>query len=222
MKTKILITLLFGIILSACSTASSTIPTNPITDKPATETKTDNVASDTISTPAETKIEKIAEPIDNALTRVTKKPFGIKISPKNSPVSPEKFAGYHTGADFETLTEEQDSDVQIYAICAGPLDLKKYATGYGGVAVQKCKIDNSDVTVIYGHLKLDSISATIGQNLNPGELIGLLGKGYSTETDGERKHLHLGIHKGTAINILGYVQVQSQLSNWIDAMTLLK
>jgi murein DD-endopeptidase MepM/ murein hydrolase activator NlpD len=206
------------------------MPTNPTTDKPVTETKTNNVVSDTpavktsdpVVNAADPKGGKISEPIDNALTRVTKKPFGIKVSPTNSPVSPEKFSGYHTGVDFETLQSEQDSDVQIYAVCAGQLALKKYATGYGGVAVQRCKINNSDVTIIYGHLKLASISAKTGQNLNSGELIGILGKGYSTETDGERKHLHLGIHKGTAINILGYVQIKSQLDGWIDAMTLLK
>jgi murein DD-endopeptidase MepM/ murein hydrolase activator NlpD len=230
MNKRILISLLSILILSACSTVSSTMPTNPITDKPITETKTNNVVSDTTdaktsditSTQTDTKVGKISEPISNALTRVTKKPFGIKISPKNSPVSPEKFAGYHTGVDFETLPDEQDSEVDIFAICTGDLVLKKRATGYGGAVVQKCTIDGSDVTVIYGHLKLESITAKIGQNLNSGDQIGLLGKDYSAETDGERKHLHLGIHKGAAISLLGYVQVQSQLSNWIDTMTLLK
>ncbi|NTU99252.1 hypothetical protein HGA64_04600 [Candidatus Falkowbacteria bacterium] len=43
-------------------------------------------------------------PISDALSRVTKKPFGIKVSPKNSSVSPERFTGYHTGVDFETTS----------------------------------------------------------------------------------------------------------------------
>jgi murein DD-endopeptidase MepM/ murein hydrolase activator NlpD len=143
------------------------------------------------------------------------------VSPGNSPVSPERFQGYHTGVDFETTAAEQSSDVAISAICAGPLLLKKWATGYGGVAVQSCRLDAQDVTVIYGHLRLSSIGVTVGQKLEPGQALGVLGKGYSVETDGERKHLHLGIHKGTAINILGYVQKQADLGQWLDVRNYL-
>lgn len=161
-------------------------------------------------------------PLADALSRVTKKPFGLKVSPQDSPVSPEKFSGYHTGVDFETLPGEQNIEVPVYAICSGELALKKQATGYGGVAVQSCSLDGQDITVVYGHLKLASISATVGQKLAAGEQLGILGRGYSVETDGERKHLHLGVHKGAAINILGYVQKQSELASWIDVLTLLK
>lgn len=163
----------------------------------------------------------IVEPISKALARVTKKPFGLYVSPTNSPVSPEKFTGYHTGVDFETFASEQDSDVVIYAICSGPLVLKKSASGYGGMAVQQCEINGSAVTVIYGHLKLSSITAKTDQLLPEGKPIGILGKGYSTETAGERKHLHLGIHQGKNINLLGYVQNQAELSQWLDVTKLL-
>jgi murein DD-endopeptidase MepM/ murein hydrolase activator NlpD len=158
----------------------------------------------------------VSAPISDALSRVTKKPFGIYVRPGASPVSPERFQGYHTGVDFETTTAEQASDVTISAICAGPLALKKWATGYGGVAVQSCRLGAQEVTVIYGHLRLASIGVAVGQELKPGQALGVLGQGYSTETDEERKHLHLGIHKGTAINILGYVQKQSDLGAWLD------
>lgn len=159
----------------------------------------------------------IKEPINTALFRITKKPFGIKVSPGVSPVSPEKFSGYHTGVDFETFTEEQKVDVPIYAICAGPLLVKEYAGGYGGVAVQKCDIDGGIVTVIYGHLLLASIESKVNIEVPAGQKIGILGTGYSAETDGERKHLHLGIHKGSAVNIRGYVASQLELKDWIDA-----
>ena len=164
----------------------------------------------------------IVEPISSALSRVTKKPFGIYITPQNSPVSPERFSGYHTGVDFETTTQEQNFDVPIYAICDGQLALKKYATGYGGVVVQSCQINGSDVTVIYGHLRLDSITSQVGQEFKAGDKIAVLGKGYSTETDGERKHLHLGIHRGKDISLLGYVKNSDDLSNWLDVTTFLK
>ncbi len=159
----------------------------------------------------------LSAPFDRWQERVTKKPFGIFVSPNNSPVSPEKFTGYHTGVDFETFSDEQDKDVTVSTVCAGPLLLKESASGYGGVAVQDCMLGNQDVTIIYGHLQLSSIQGNIGQQLSAGAQIGILGKGYSSETDGERKHLHLGIHVGKAINILGYVQKQADLAGWMDA-----
>jgi len=164
----------------------------------------------------------IATPISSPLERVTKKPFGIKVSPGNSPVSPERFSGYHTGVDFEILPGEENIDVPIFAICTGSLLVKKQANGYGGMMVQQCTIGNQDVTVVYGHLKLASIEAAVGQKISAGEKIGILGKGYSSETDGERKHLHLGIHKGTAINTRGYISNPGELVNWIDVLEYLK
>ncbi|MDD3086290.1 MAG: M23 family metallopeptidase [Candidatus ainarchaeum sp.] len=161
------------------------------------------------------------EPIQDARTRVTKKPFGIKVSPTNSPVSPEKFNGYHTGVDFETRQAEQNIDIPIYAICDGSLLLKKIATGYGGVVVQDCIVDNENVTIIYGHLRLDSVVLKVGEKLVAGDQIGILGKEYSAETSDERKHLHLGIHKGVSINILGYIQNQELLSEWLDVFRYL-
>lgn len=164
----------------------------------------------------------LREPINNSLSRVTKKPFGIYITPATSPVQPEKFKGYHTGVDFEAFDNEQTTDVPVYAACDGKLLLKKSATGYGGIAVQSCKLDGADVTIIYGHLKLVSVSANIGDTLKAGDQITILGKGYSTETSGERKHLHFGIHKGTTVNILGYTQNKSSLNDWLDAREYLK
>lgn len=171
------------------------------------------LAPDSISSPQASSKQEVSI-FDKV--RVTKKPFGIYITPKNSPVQPEKFTGYHTGIDFETTTAEANIDVSVVAFCDGKLLEKKYATGYGGVAVQSCVLNNQSVTIIYGHLKLASITPTVGQTLKKGDLLGVLGKGYSTETDGERKHLHFGIHIGSAINILGYVQKQSDLSSWLD------
>ena len=158
-------------------------------------------------------------PLTRAAERVTKKPFGIYITPKTSPVQPEKFQGYHTGIDFEIFPEELNIDVPVQAVCDGKLVLKKYASGYGGVAVESCDLSGQPITVIYGHLNLASINVKAGDNLNAGDFLGNLGKAYSAETNGERKHLHLGFHKGSTINILGYVGSQSQLSDWLDPCT---
>lgn len=155
-------------------------------------------------------------PLPDAGARVTKKPFGIYITPATSPVQPERFRGYHTGADFEVFPAELDAVVPVSAICGGKLLMKEYASGYGGVAVEGCTLEGNPVTVVYGHLKLSSITAKVGDKLLAGEKLGILGKNKSAETDGERKHLHLGIHKGTSVNILGYVQNKNSLSAWID------
>ncbi len=160
-------------------------------------------------------------PIDQAVFRVTKKPFGIKVSRADSPVQPERFNGFHTGVDFEITNDEQNTDVKIYAICSGVLLEKRHASGYGGVAVQKCQLDGNDITIIYGHLALVSVAAQAGDSLARGQAIGLLGKAYSVDTDGERKHLHLGIHRGDAVDIRGYVQNASELNQWIDVMKYL-
>jgi murein DD-endopeptidase MepM/ murein hydrolase activator NlpD len=165
---------------------------------------------------------QLTEPIGGGLARVTKKGFGLFVSPGHSPISPEKFTGFHTGIDFETTPGEQNIDVPIYAACDGKLLLKKYASGYGGVAVEACKLDNIDVTIIYGHLRLSSVIPNIGDTLKVGDKIAVLGTGYSRETDGERKHLHFGIHKGTAVNILGYIQKQASLNEWLDPVQYLK
>jgi len=171
-------------------------------------------------TPSEDKLStEVDVPISQPGSRVTKKPFGIYITAENSPVSPERFRGYHTGTDFEILPGEEDIDVPFYAICDGKILQKRTVSGYGGFVLQSCNILNQTVTVIYGHVALGSIGKGVGDNLVKEERIGVLGQ-PPQETDQERKHLHLAIHKGTQVNILGYVQNESELSNWIDFQTL--
>jgi murein DD-endopeptidase MepM/ murein hydrolase activator NlpD len=159
-------------------------------------------------------------PISQASQRVTKKPFGIYVTPQNSPVQPERFTGFHTGTDFETFPSELNQPVQINAICNGKIQVREWASGYGGVVVEICTYNNQPITVVYGHLNISSVSKNVGDSLNAGDKIGILGDAYSQQTDGERKHLHLGIHKGSATNILGYVQSQSQLSGWYNGCDL--
>lgn len=160
-------------------------------------------------------------PVTDAVSRITKKPFGIYITPATSPVSPEKFSGFHTGVDFETLENEQNTHVEVFAVCDGVVKAIQRVSGYGGVLIQSCIINNEDVTVLYGHLALSSISFNVGDTVKPGDSIALLGAPYSQDTDGERKHLHLGIHKGTEINYKGYVSTESALSDWSNAKPLL-
>ncbi len=156
-------------------------------------------------------------PLDRAGERITKKPFGIFIDKKTSPVQPERFSGYHTGTDYEAFPEEAAADVAVRAICSGTVLLARTVSGYGGVLVQSCERDGQAVTVLYGHLRLSSINLKIGDAISRGDAVGILGTGYSSETAGERKHLHLAVHAGSSVVLAGYVQQKSQLSGWLDA-----
>ncbi len=160
--------------------------------------------------------ENCYQPIQGGCSRVTKKPFGIFASPKNSPVKPERFQGYHTGADFEIFAGEENLEIGVRSICSGKIISVEFVNGYGGVIIQKCVFEGSPVTVLYGHLALTGISAKVGQMLEQGDLIGTLGEGFSRDTDGERKHLHLAIKRGVAVDVRGYVSQKSQLSGWLN------
>lgn len=184
----------------------------PILSPVPSETPEPELTSESLLTP----------PLLQALDRVTKKRFGTKVSPGDSPVSPEKFSGYHTGVDLEIFPGEENADVAVSAACPGKILYKNRVNGYGGVLMQSCRLENQDVTVLYGHLKLESINKTLGQEISAGEKIGILGKGFSAETGGERKHLHLAMHKGAKISLLGYVQNPAELDNWIDILIYLK
>jgi len=162
-------------------------------------------------------IKTFAFPLPQGRARITKKSFGIFITPATSPVQPERFTGYHTGTDFETFPDEQNTDVQVSAVCEGKVRFIGWVKGYGGVLIQDCTYQGKTVTVLYGHLKIASVTKSTGDVLSAGTAIGLLGKGFSTETDGERKHLHLSVHRGSAIEYRGYVPTFGELDQWINA-----
>lgn len=163
----------------------------------------------------------VVVPITDFFNRITKKPFGIHITPATSPVQPEKFSGYHTGADAETTAAEKSIDVPIYAIANGTVVFVGHVNGYGGVVIIRHLVDGQTVTALYGHVRQSSIAIKVGKSVTMGQKIAVLGKGYSSETDGERKHLHLGIVKGATINYKGYVQTKSALSAWEDPVAWL-
>ena len=160
-------------------------------------------------------------PIADGLKRISKKPFGLYITPKTSPVQPERFTGYHAGADFETFSNEAAKEIEIKAICDGTVIYKSRVAGYGGVMVEACNFDKNPVTVLYGHLNLSETQVSVGQSISAGEILAPLGNGFSTYTDGERKHLHLSIYKGSHVELRGYVQNQNELNIWYNPADLI-
>ena len=168
----------------------------------------------TTTTPTPTPQSQFALPVANYKTGQTKKPFGIYITPATSPVQPERFTGYHTGVDVEQI--QDNTDVPVYAIYNGTVCYVNYVSGYGGVIVIEFSHQNQTYTALYGHIRLASATVKMGDNVTKSEQLAVLGTGYSTETDNERKHLHFSIHEGSSVVLAGYVQNQSELSAWID------
>jgi hypothetical protein len=155
-------------------------------------------------------------PLLNSQDRITKKPFGVLINPKTSPVQGERFSGYHTGTDFETFPEEASVDVEVRSICAGEIIQKKRVSGYGGIIVQSCILEGKRTIVLYGHLKLSGSSAEVGKTFSLEDKLASLGADGSADTDGERKHLHLGIKRGDIIDWRGYVSNEKELAGWLN------
>ncbi len=193
----------------------STIETTPSVEIVVEEALPESEAESVIET-------KLGLPMTDAFARVTKKTFAFEVHPETSPVPNDRFNGFHVGVDFEVFDDEHDIDVPVYAICDGPLLLKGFAKGYGGYALQSCEIDGEKVTVVYGHLHLERIEFSPKELMTRGQTVGVLGKGHSKETDGVRKHLHLGIHRGTEIDIRGYVKETDEIDKWIDPLPLMK
>ncbi len=185
----------------------------PVPDEAALPSEADKME---VSSPLSQDMDTAEVPMSRAEERVTRKPFGIRIDPATSPVQPERFRGYHTGADFEVFPEEVGVGISVRAICDGTLVAKRMADGYGGIVVGRCELGGETVTVVYGHLALESVPTDVGDSVQRGVVLGRLGAAGSTDTDGERQHLHLGIHRGAVLDIRGYVGSRAELSDWID------
>lgn len=148
-------------------------------------------------------------PIKNFYNNQTVNPFGVY---RNG-----RFVGYHSGVDIEVDPEDLDKNVPVYAIYSGEVIKVSEAGGYGGVVAIKHNFEgNKDLTSIYGHLRLRDIKISEGDKISGGDLIGYLGAAYTSETAAERKHLHFGLNKNSDLDIRGYVNNLTELSNWLS------
>lgn len=163
------------------------------------------------------------EPLKDASIRPVLLGFGKYVTPDPSinPIDPpERFIGYHVGADFEVTNAELTEDVPVFAICDGTVSYSGFASGYGGLVVERCVIRKKEVSVLYGHLTLDSLVKD-GSTLKKGDAIATLAAPQSHDSDGNRKHLHLGIHIGTETDDRGYVQTPEEMGEFIDPLSIL-
>lgn len=160
-------------------------------------------------------------PLNSAEQRLTKKPFGLFVTPTNSPVENEIFTGFHTGVDLELLPNEVASELTVQAVCTGPIVEQKWVSGYGGVVLQECVYNQQTITVLYGHIAIDSVTAANQSVLTVGDNLAVLGQGFSQQTDGERPHLHLSLVKGSRTELRGYVQTEAELTAWLNPTEVL-
>lgn len=160
----------------------------------------------------------LIEPVYEFKERITKKPFGIFITPNTSPVQPDHFTGYHTGVDaeFGDIVE----DVPVRAIADGTVVVSTWATGYGGVVVLKHTINNASLFAVYGHLDPARFLSPGTIQVKVGDQIGILGNDHSQETDGVRKHLHFSLYTGEKIDFRGYVETKEELASWLNPLDL--
>ncbi len=169
------------------------------------------------ATPAP-NVRTINEPVVGFLERITKKNFGIYITPDSSPVENDKFTGYHTGVDAEFT--DTSADIPVYAIADGTIVLAKWVNGYGGLIVIRHIINGAPLYALYGHL--DEASFTQATTVTRGERIAVLGDDHSHETDGVRKHIHFAIYTGEKVDYRGYVPEQEDLASWMDPVQLFR
>ncbi len=157
-------------------------------------------------------------PITNYASRLSLRHFGQHLSPRDVGSVPcgEAFTGFHTGDDLEISPDEKDEDVPVYSVSKGTVTSVDSVSGYGGLIIISSELAGQPVTLYYGHVSLGSVIPAKGASVSPGEKLALLGAGCTRETSNERKHLHFGIHKGQTIDLRGYVQNQSDLTDWLN------
>jgi len=162
-------------------------------------------------------VNDLSFPIGEFKERITKKPFGIYVVPEDSPVQPERFRGYHTGCDVEY--EDVPTDVPVLAVADGSVVYSNTVSGYGGVFLISIELKGESHTILYGHIRPGSLPK-LGTLVKKGQKLAVLGTGYSSETSGERKHLHFGVLSNDRIDLLGYVQKKEELSVWVNPVSL--
>lgn len=221
MSSKLIV--LYGILaisLVGCSVWPNSAPIQPVTVDPISAFTEDiDQLGDTLQLESElgelftteTASQNFVYPIADYTTARTKKVFGQYIAPDSG----DRFSGYHTGDDIEVA--DLAATVPVYALTTATVVQKQTVSGYGGVVILEFIDQGITYHALYGHLNLSSVSIIVGDTVNGGTQLGVLGDDQSEQTDGERKHLHFGIYSYTGIELYaGYVADDTDLMNWLN------
>lgn len=147
----------------------------------------------------------VTVPVAEYRDRRTQKVFGQYIQ--------DRFTGYHTGDDVE-YTDDR-TDVPVFAIADGRVVEARRASGYGGMMVLAHTVNGISISALYGHLDPASMIAN-GSAVRRGQQLAILGDHQSTETDGERKHLHFHLWEGGGVKISGYAPTAAALGDYLN------
>lgn len=113
----------------------------------------------------------------------------------------------HFGVDIA-----QPGTVEIRSAAKGTVSRSYVSTSYGQVVFIVHTINGQEYETVYAHLRDGSRKVSVGDRVEQGELIGLMGNtGYSFG-----QHLHFELHKGrwnlgktNAVNPLDYINKES-------------
>ncbi|MBI2485254.1 M23 family metallopeptidase [Candidatus Uhrbacteria bacterium] len=150
---------------------------------------------------SETPKPTVAFPVENYREGRWFKSFGEYLD--------DRFTGYHVADDVEA---DVAGETPVKAVKDGVVRRVDYIGGYGGLVA----IEHGDVTALYGHMDLGSVSLKAGDSVSAGQIIGNLGDDKSEETDGEREHLHFGLYKEGERKIHGYEQQEAAVQKWLN------
>ncbi|MBI2476871.1 M23 family metallopeptidase [Candidatus Uhrbacteria bacterium] len=161
------------------------------------------------STDVRREEQALVLPVPEYEERITLKIFGEYIQ--------DRFVGIHLADDVEFTDEASlKRDIPVYAIADGVVLKKLYVSGYGGYLLLEHVIQDETYRAIYGHVDLASVSVEVGDRVEGGQQIAILGDHRSTETDGERKHLHFGLYDTDDERIAGYAPSLPDNSGWLN------
>ena len=150
--------------------------------------------------------QTVTLPIDEYEQRRSFKGFGEYID--------DRFIGYHVADDIE-YTDVQ-GDVPVYAIADGEVVYINWVSGYGGLLIVRHIVDDVAYRALYGHIDPNSVALSVGDQVTMGQQVALLGDESPQETDGERKHLHFGLHQGDEHRVQGYEATTAGVATWIN------
>lgn len=213
----------------ANATTQNPVSTNTqSTDSTPPVKLSDSAVPNTTPSPSQTFAPTLVYPLDNFAARITANDFG-QYYPPGGTTNPDRkvcsnatyYVGYHTANDLETFPNELNIAVPVKSIADGTVREVSPVSGYGGLIVIEYNLGGSTYTAYFGHINLATATVKAGDHVTAGEHIADLGSQCSNINGNVRKHLHFGLHKGTTIDVRGYVPDQTTLSNWVDPKVLL-
>lgn len=198
---------------AGCSTTqTANLETETTAEQPVIVHNTENSVLESGSevnsnTEAEETVEaRVTLPVADYAMRRTLKTHGEFIQ--------DRFNGYHVGDDIEFVDVTEDTPV--YAIADGEVTYATTVSGYGGVIIIAHQVEGETISAVYGHVEIATAAVQVGDTVTKGDQIAILGDHESTETDGERKHLHFALYPGSGVTLAGYTSSADSVNGWLN------